>query len=142
MESNQIAPLWKLSWRFFFVLDSCNLTTLLKQIIKGNQQIILTAWKVFKYGVFLVCMFSHSDWILRISPYSFRMRENTDQKKHRIWTHFTQCLAHQAISLSTCNLNSFCLLDCQLFVSSNFGDILSYLCAAISKSHLSSFSFI
>ena len=29
--------------------------------------------------------------ILRISPYSFRMRENTDQKKFRIWTHSTQC---------------------------------------------------
>ena len=28
--------------------------------------------------------------ILRISPYSVRMRENTDQKKLRIWTHFTQ----------------------------------------------------
>ena len=34
---------------------------------------------------FLVHIFSHSDWIRRdnnsISPYSVRMRENTDQKK-------------------------------------------------------------
>ena len=29
--------------------------------------------------------------ILRISTYSVRMRENKDQKKLRIWTHFTQC---------------------------------------------------
>ena len=28
--------------------------------------------------------------IRSISPYSVRMRENTDQKKLRIWTHFTQ----------------------------------------------------
>ena len=28
--------------------------------------------------------------ILRISPYSVRMQENTDQKKLRIWTLFTQ----------------------------------------------------
>ena len=28
--------------------------------------------------------------ILRISPYSVQMQENTDQKKLRIWTHFTQ----------------------------------------------------
>ena len=28
---------------------------------------------------------------IRISPYSVRMRENTDQKKLRIWTLFTQC---------------------------------------------------
>ena len=29
--------------------------------------------------------------ILRISLYSVRMQENTDQKKLRIWTLFTQC---------------------------------------------------
>ena len=29
--------------------------------------------------------------IFRISPYSARMRENTDQKKLHIWTLFTQC---------------------------------------------------
>ena len=28
--------------------------------------------------------------ILRISPYSVRIRKNTDQKKLRIWTYFTQ----------------------------------------------------
>ena len=35
-------------------------------------------WNVSKYGVFS-------------GPYSVRMRENTDQKKLRIWTLFTQC---------------------------------------------------
>ena len=30
--------------------------------------------------------------ILRISPYSVRMRENTDQKKLLIWTLFTQLI--------------------------------------------------
>ena len=30
--------------------------------------------------------------LLRKSPYSVRIRENTDQKKLRIWTIFTQCL--------------------------------------------------
>ena len=39
---------------------------------------------------FLVRIFQHSDWILRTSPYSVRKRENTDQKKLRIWTLFTQ----------------------------------------------------
>ena len=29
--------------------------------------------------------------IRSISSYSVQMRENTDQKKHRIWTLFTQC---------------------------------------------------
>ena len=33
--------------------------------------------------------------ILRISPYSVRMRENTDQKKLRIWTLFTQWVSDE-----------------------------------------------
>ena len=49
---------------------------------------------------FWVRIFLHSDWIrrdteygeiLRISPYSVRMKENTNLKKLRIWTLFTQC---------------------------------------------------
>ena len=32
--------------------------------------------------------------IQSISPYSVRMRENTDQKKLRIWTRFTQCMSY------------------------------------------------
>ena len=37
---------------------------------------------------FLARIFLHSQ--ISISPYSVRMRENTDQKKLRIWTLFTQ----------------------------------------------------
>ena len=40
-----------------------------------------TVWNVSKYGVFSGPYFS---------PYSVRMRENTDQKKLRIWTLFMQ----------------------------------------------------
>ena len=39
-----------------------------------------TAWKVYKYGVFLV----------RIFLYSVQIQETTDQKKLRVWTFFTQ----------------------------------------------------
>ena len=39
-----------------------------------------TAWKVSVSRVFLARIFPHSDWICRDpSPYSVRMRENTDQ---------------------------------------------------------------
>ena len=34
--------------------------------------------------------------ILRKSTYSVRMQENTDQKKIRIWTFFTECWIHLA----------------------------------------------
>ena len=37
-----------------------------------------TAWKVFRYGVFLVRIFLHSVGI----------RENTDQKKNSVFGHF------------------------------------------------------
>ena len=56
-----------------------------------------TAWKVSKYGVLSGPYFPtfglNTERYLRITPYSVRMRENTDQKKLRIWTLFTQwCL--------------------------------------------------
>ena len=35
--------------------------------------------------------------MLRISPYSVWMWENTDQKKLRIWTHLTQCIISVSI---------------------------------------------
>ena len=47
---------------------------------------------------FLVCTFSHLDWIRKLrtkSPWSFQMQENTDQKKLRIWTFFTQWKASE-----------------------------------------------
>ena len=45
--------------------------------------VCITAWKVSKYGVFSGSyFFSISVWI----------RENTDQKKLRLWTLFLQCI--------------------------------------------------
>ena len=41
---------------------------------------------------FLVRIFLYSDWILRKSPFSVQIQENTEQKKLRIWTLFTQWL--------------------------------------------------
>ena len=43
--------------------------------------------------VFLVRIFTHSDWIRRDTEYSVWMRENTDQKNLCIWTLFTQWLS-------------------------------------------------
>ena len=37
--------------------------------------------------------------ILRIFPYSVQIRENMDQKKLRIWTHFTQCMLSWLLQL-------------------------------------------
>ena len=53
-----------------------------------------TAWKVskkrsFSWSVFYRIRTEYGE-ILRISAYSVQMWENTDQKKLRIWTHFTQ----------------------------------------------------
>ena len=42
--------------------------------------VIITGWKVSVFEVFLVCNFSHSDWIRRDTPYSVRIRGNTVQK--------------------------------------------------------------
>ena len=46
-----------------------------------------TAWKTSVFEDILVHIFPHSDWIrreiLRISPYSVQMRENTDQNNYK-----------------------------------------------------------
>ena len=72
----------------------------------------------------LVRIFPHSDWIGRdalirteygeiwsISSYSVRMRENTDQKKLRIWTPFRQRNAQQVNAWDTNKL-----LDCSSLI--------------------------
>ena len=46
----------------------------------------------FFWPVFSCIRTEYAD-ILRKSPYSVRIQENTDQKKLRIWTLFTQCEA-------------------------------------------------
>ena len=68
----------------FFVQNVCN------QIGQEDTKLaVFTAWKVSKYGVFLVRIFPYLDWIqrftkygdlLRKSPYSVSMRENTNQQ--------------------------------------------------------------
>ena len=50
-----------------------------------NVQIWNFLWSVFS------CIRSKCGDLLRKSPYSVRIQENTDQKKLRIWTPFTQC---------------------------------------------------
>ena len=51
-----------------------------------NNGPVNATWKVSKYGVFSG---------LRISPYWVRLRENTNQKKLRIGTLFTQCKRYE-----------------------------------------------
>ena len=55
-----------------------------------NQQLTLRE-KYPTTELFLVCIFLYSDWIRRFTPYSVRIQEDTDEKKPRIWTLFTQC---------------------------------------------------
>ena len=73
-----------------------------------NNLTSLSAWNVSKYGDFSGPYFpaielnterylfprNRTEYGERrsISPYSVRLRENTDQKKLRIWTFFTHCL--------------------------------------------------
>ena len=47
--------------------------------VQSQPTLYNTTWKEPVFGVFLVRIFPHLDWILRISLYSLQMRENTDQ---------------------------------------------------------------
>ena len=59
--------------------------------------------------------------ILRISPCSVRMRENTNLKKLRIWTHFTQSLVllsqekRNIISTLICFFHFFIIIITEIF---------------------------
>ena len=65
-----IASCWQKLW-------SPNLDCRKIQINLKDIAEIITAWKVSIFGVILVHVFPYT---LRISPYSVRIRENTDQK--------------------------------------------------------------
>ena len=58
--------------------------------------------KFYIFGVSLVCIFPHSDWIQKdtaISPYSVLMRENADLKNTE-YGHFSRNVSFMAISSS------------------------------------------
>ena len=80
---------WILIWILIWLTDSWShwLILLSFHCVK-SVQIRNFFWSVFS------CIWTEYGEILHISPYSVRMRENTDQKKLRIWTLFTQCLLH------------------------------------------------
>ena len=59
-----------------------------------NVKVTYTAWKVYLLEVFLACIFPHSDWIRRDTPYLFVLSLNArkcGQEKLRIRTLMTQC---------------------------------------------------
>ena len=62
------------------------------------EGLISTAWKMYVFGVFLVCFFHHSDWIRRHTPYLSVFSPNTwiyGPENLRIRTLFTQCSCQQ-----------------------------------------------
>ena len=78
---------WVYSWTLCLIkgLWHSSVVVLLSRYAK-SVQIRSFFWSVFSR------IWTEYGEILRISPYSVRMRENTVQKKLRIWTLFTQCL--------------------------------------------------
>ena len=70
-------------------------------------------WFVFS------CIWTERREIRSISPYSVRMRENTDQKKLRIWTLFTQWV----VSVSAVAWLFLCQIFIFRFISKFWGFI-------------------
>ena len=71
-----------------------------------------TAWQVSVFGVILVRIFLHSDWIRRDTPYLSVSSPNAGKygpEQLRIWTLFAQCESKR-----------FCLRDLQLPFHSQF----------------------
>ena len=73
--------------RKYVTLRISEMRDIFSPIEKGVSSLSLSV-----YGVILVRIFLHLDWIRRsISPYSVRMRENVDHNISEYW-HFTQCM--------------------------------------------------
>ena len=110
--------------------------------------IILTAWKVSKYGVFSGPYLPVSGLNTESygkSSYSVRIQENTDEKKLRIWALFTQWLLPRLSYIDWLNLMyaliknymqfvylRICVPLC-LFCGSNFIQLGSSFCRNAQK---------
>ena len=96
-----------------------------------------TPWKMSKYRVFSGPYFPHLEWILRISPYLAWMRENTDQKKLRVWTfsrsdHFYYPLGRRSQTEITSDVKRTCRASFELFLYIQFTScILGVLCSVL-----------
>ena len=83
---------------YFFMLNITKQNFWIKLELQLRKNLITwmnldTAWKVSLFGVFLVRIFPHSDWILRDTEYFFVFSPNAGKygpEKFRIRTLFTQ----------------------------------------------------
>ena len=81
-----------------------------------------------KYGLFSAPYFPVFG-LNSISPYSVRMRQKTDQKKLRIWTHFTRCSWSTSQKLLWFQNSESESLDFKIFTVSILADkLLEYTC--------------
>ena len=106
----KVTTVFRFPFKQNFTIVILNKYEVLLLTICGHNAITLTSstkpsWKVFQYGIFS-------------GPCSVRMRENTGQKKLRIWTLFTQWKqslthVHNEINwlqvLKRCTVSSCCL---------------------------------
>ena len=104
---------WQVIWNIFTNIDhnptSFLFLSILKHCVK-SVQIRSLFWSVFP------CIRTEYEDLRSKSPYSVQMRENTDQKKLRIWTLFTQrMISHDFICLGDiikiCHCR-WCLVQC------------------------------
>ena len=98
----------------------------LKQHSFKNSQHKCVQIQNFFWSVFS-CIRTKYGEILCISPYSVRMRENTDQKKFRIWTLFTQCKVYWQRSLYLPFLD-IALVGIKNCLIKKRGRIINYMC--------------
>ena len=76
-------------------LDSDKLLLQLRGLMRSNQFQLVTTWKMSVFGVFLVRIFPHSDWIRTDMEHLFAFTPNAGKygpKKLRIRTLFMQCV--------------------------------------------------
>ena len=90
-------PMYSLQTRNFFLMTSVKLRS---NIMAGNLLMIITAWKVSVFGVILVCIFAHSDWIRRDTEYlSVFWDQNNSEYEHFLCSNFQLYIKPKALKM-------------------------------------------
>ena len=117
-------PMYSLQTRNFFLMTSVKLRS---NIMAGNLLMIITAWKVSVFGVILVCIFAHSDWIRRDTEYlSVFWDQNNSEYEHFLCSNFQLYIKPKALkmkgifSLSPIRIDQYILNACHFCISQFF----------------------
>ena len=97
---NSLIYPWIISVTFFIVFNVFWKLYGVYRILNNISRLIYTTWKVSVFGIILVRIFPHSDWIRRDTPYLSVFSPNADQNNSE-HAHFSRSVYQSEIYAMT-----------------------------------------